>query len=162
MIERLIKTSQGNEHWIRTDDPEIVEWFNNKNNCTDIILDQINNENFYGPIFAGRSEMTIVDLGANVGLFSLYAADSAKTLYAVEPSSRTFKVLEKLTRDIPNIIRTEAAISFSNDPVTFYENENPTVNSLVDKNGKASTINGITLESFFKRNNLTLRSPSTD
>lgn len=155
MIERLIKTSQGNEHWIRSDDPEIVEWFNYSENCCDIILRQINDDQMYAPIFAGRTGMTIVDFGANIGLFSLYAADSAKRLYAVEPAQRTFGVLTKLTQDIANIERTEAAVSYSNDPVTFFMNENPTVNSLLDRNGQATTVQGITMESFFKQNKLT-------
>lgn len=155
MIERLIKTSQGNEHWIRSNDPEIIEWFSYSENCTDIILNQINDENFYGPIFANRSNMTIVDFGANIGLFSLYAADSADKLYAVEPAPKTFSMLTKLTEGVPNIIRTESAISFSNEPVTFYMNENPTVNSLLDRNGQPTTIPGITMQSFFKRHNLT-------
>jgi len=155
MIERLVKTSQGNEYWIRSDDPEVAEWFNYGENCCDIILRQINEEQIYGPIFAGRSDMTIVDFGANIGLFSLYAHDSAKKIYAAEPAPKTFNMLTKLTKDVPNIERLEAAISFSDDPVTFFMNENPTVNSLLDRHGQPTTVAGVTMESFFKKYNLT-------
>ena len=155
MIERLIKTSQGNDYWIKSDDPAVEEWFGYSENCCDIILRQINEEQMYGPIFANRSDMTIVDFGANIGLFSLYAADSANKVYAVEPAPKTFEMLTKLTKDVPNIVRTEAVISFSDEPVTFYLNENPTVNSLLDRFGQPTTIPGITMQSFFKQHNLT-------
>lgn len=155
MIERLIKTSQGNDYWIKTDDPEVAEWFSYSENNIDIILRQINEEQIYGPIFKGRSNMTIVDFGANVGMFSLYAADSAEQIYAIEPTPRTFNMLSKLTKDVPNINRLEAALSFSDDPVTFFINENPTVNSLLDRHGQPTTVQGITMESFFNKYNLT-------
>lgn len=154
MLEKLIKTSQGNEYWIRSSDPKVATWFEYGENCTDIILKQINDDQLYGPIFAGRSNMTIVDMGANIGLFSLYAHDSASRLIAVEPAPPTFEMLTKLTKDIPVIERIEGAISYSDDPVTFFINENPTVNSLLDRNGQATTVRGMSLASFFKDNNL--------
>jgi len=155
MIERLIKTSQGNDYWIRSDDPEVAEWINYGENNIDIILRQINDEQIYGPIFQGRSNMKIVDFGANVGMFSLYAADSAEQIYAIEPTPRTFNMLTKLTKDVPNITRLESALSFSDDPVTFFINENPTVNSLLDRHGEPTVVNGITIESFLKKYELT-------
>ena len=154
MLERYIKTSQGNDYWISSDDPEVQAWFAYGENCTDIILKQINEERLYDPIFAGRSDMTIVDFGANIGLFSLYAADSASKLYSVEPAPKTFNMLTKLTADIPNIIREEVCLSYSDDAVPFYINENPTVNSLLDRNGTPVNVPGTTLQSFFNKHNL--------
>lgn len=154
MIERLVKTSQGNEHWIRSSDADVVAWFEYSENCTDIILKQINEDQIYGPILAGRTDMTIVDMGANIGLFSLYAHDCASKLISVEPAPRTFEMLTKLTQDIPVIERIEGAISYSDQPVTFFMNENSTVNSLLDRNGQATTVRGMSLASFFKNNKL--------
>jgi hypothetical protein len=64
-------------------------------------------------------------------------------------------MLTKLTKDVPNITRLESALSFSDDPVTFFINENPTVNSLLDRHGEPTVVNGITIESFLKKYELT-------
>jgi len=39
--------------------------------------------------FALPSGSLVVDIGANVGVFSLFAARKARVVYALEPSSRT-------------------------------------------------------------------------
>ena len=50
MIERNIKTSQQNNFTFQSDHANVVEWFNNAENHTDIILKQINEERMYDPI----------------------------------------------------------------------------------------------------------------
>ena len=154
MLERIIKTSQQQQYRIHSDDPTVASWFSLRENCCDIILKQINEERMYDPIFMGRQDMTVVDLGANIGLFSLYAFDSATRMISVEPTPTTFGMLTKLTKDIGNIERIHAAIGDRNEPVTFYINENPTVNSLVNKNGSAVSVPGMTLEHLFKSTNI--------
>ena len=50
----------------------------------------------YGKILPG---LTVVDIGANIGVFSLYAASQgAEKVYAYEPSSESFKLLQKNVR----------------------------------------------------------------
>lgn len=146
MISRTIKTSQQNSYAIETEQPDIVAWFNNPENYTDIILKQINEDRMYDPIFANRSDMTVIDLGANCGLFSLYAHDSCKQLVAVEPTPNTVKVLEEMTAGHDNITVVQAAIGASNEPVTFFLNENSTTNSMLNRKGTAITVPGMTLE----------------
>lgn len=154
MLERRIKTSQQQEYWIRSEHPAVAEWFNHGENCCDIILRQINEDRMYDPIFAGRKDMTVVDLGANIGLFSLYAQDSASRLISVEPAPVTFNMLNDLTKDCANIERVNAAIGDRNEAVTFYINENPTVNSLLDRRGTPISVPGMTLERLFSSHGL--------
>lgn len=59
------------------------------------ILQEIYVSKVYEPILRGRSGLTILDLGANIGLFSLYSAQYAAKIIAVEPSSVIFKSLQK-------------------------------------------------------------------
>jgi FkbM family methyltransferase len=109
----------------------------------------------YDPIFAGRSDMVVVDLGANIGLFSLYAQDSASKLIAVEPAPGTFNILKKLTAPHSNIVTVNAAVGNSDLSVPFYLNENNTTNSLVSKQGQRIDVPGITLAQLAATHNLT-------
>jgi FkbM family methyltransferase len=154
MISRTIKTSQQASYAIETEQPDIVAWFDNPENYTDIILKQINEDRMYDPIFANRSDMTVIDLGANCGLFSLYAHDSCSRLISVEPTPNTLKVLEEMTAGHDNITVVQAAIGPDNNPVTFYLNENSTTNSMLNRKGTAITVPGMTLEQLLDSQNL--------
>jgi len=146
MISRTIKTSQQTNYAIETEQADIVAWFNNPENYTDVILKQINEDRMYDPIFTNRSDMTVVDLGANCGLFSLYAQDSCSRLISVEPTPNTLTVLKEMTAGHDNITVVQAAVGGSNDPVTFYINENSTTNSMLNRQGTAITVPGMTIE----------------
>jgi FkbM family methyltransferase len=155
MIERTILTSQQEQYTIASDTPAVVEWFTNEENQTDTILKQINTDRLYDPIFQGRKDMVVIDLGANAGLFSLYAQDSAARVIAVEPAPATFAVLSELTKQHDNVTTVNAAVSNSNETVPFYLNENSTTNSLVSHNGKRIDVPGVTIEDLIKEHNLT-------
>ena len=121
MISRTIKTSQQTSYAIETKQPNIVAWFNNPKNYTNITLKQINEERMYDPIFANRSDMVVLDLGANCGLFSLYAHDSCSRLIAVEPTPNTLTVLEEMTAGHDNITVVQAAVGPDNEMVALTE-----------------------------------------
>lgn len=145
MLERTIKTSQGNEYRIVNEDADVIAYFNNPDNQIETIIRQICDEGMYNPVFLGKSNMTVLDLGANCGLFSLYAADSCRRVVAVEAAPSTFKILEKLAKDQPVIEALNVAIAPSNEDLTFYINENNTTNSLVDRKGTPVTVRGSTI-----------------
>lgn len=145
MIERQIKTSQNNEWKIISEDTDVVAYFNNPENQIETIIRQICDEGMYNPIFLGKSNMTVLDLGANCGLFSLYAADSCKRVVAVEAAPSTFGILQKLVKDQPVIETLNVAVAPTNEDLTFYINENSTTNSLLDRQGTPVTVQGNTL-----------------
>lgn len=149
MIEQRIKTSQGKEYKYQSRHPDVTAWFGNPGNFTDIILQQINEDRMYDPIFAGKSDMTILDLGANCGLFSLYAADSCKKLIAVEPTPATFNVLQEIVKDHTQIVPLQLAVGPHNEMISFYINENSTTNSMLDRNGRETKVQCMTLETLF-------------
>jgi len=146
MIERQIKTSKQNNYIYQSQHPDVVAWFNNTQNHTDVILQQINEDRMYDPIFANHSDMTVLDLGANCGLFSLYAADSCKKLIAVEPTPKTFSVLQEIVQDHNNITPLQLAIGPHNEMISFFINENSTTNSMLDRNGTETQVQCMTLE----------------
>jgi FkbM family methyltransferase len=146
MIEQQIKTSQHNNYVLKTANPDIANWLSNPDNYTNVIIKQINEDRMYDPIFAGRSDMIVMDLGANCGLFSLYAADSCKKLIAVEPTPSTFSVLKEMVEGHDHITPLQLAVGPHNEMISFYINENSTTNSMLDRNGKETQVQCMTLE----------------
>src|SRR3990167_10451341 len=50
-----------------------------------------------------KKDMVIMDVGANIGLASLYFKDWAKTIYALEPNPRNYECLVENTKAYPHI-----------------------------------------------------------
>jgi FkbM family methyltransferase len=82
----------------------------------------------YTKHFALPAGALVVDIGANVGVFSLFAARKAKIVYALEPSSRNFSLLRANTASAGNIVPLnlacagldgEASLDVSSNPVSF-------------------------------------------
>ena len=152
---KQIKTTKDRIHNIETDDAEIVDWFDRPDvTMTDCILDQLNNERLYDPVLANKENLTILDVGANIGLFSLYAQDSAKQIICLEPTPNTIGILEKLTAGIDNIKIAPVALSNTDGEITFYINENPTINSLVNQVGAEVRVQARTIATVLREQGL--------
>ena len=154
MIERQIKTSKQKEFTYQSRHPDVTAWFNNPENYTDIILKQINEDRMYDPIFADRDDMIVIDLGANCGLFSLYAADSCSEIIAVEPTPSTYNVLEEIVKDDTKIKPLQLAIGPHNEMISFFINENSTTNSMLNRNGIETQVQCMTLETLLFKEDL--------
>jgi FkbM family methyltransferase len=152
---KQIKTTKGRTYNIETDDPEIVDWFDRSDvtmiNC---ILEQLNTDRLYDPVLANKENLTILDVGANIGLFSLYAQDSAKQIICLEPTPATLNILEKLTAGIDCIKIAPVALSDSDGEITFYINENPTINSVVNQVGAEVRVQARTIGTVLKEQGL--------
>jgi FkbM family methyltransferase len=155
MVEQLIKTSKNKELKYQSGNADVAAWFNNPENHTDTILKQINEERMYDPIFTDRNNMVVVDLGANCGLFSLYAADSCSQIIAVEPTPSTYNVLTEIVKDHNAIKPIQLAIGPVNETVSFYLNENSTTNSMLNRNGIETKVQSVTIDSLLDKENLT-------
>jgi FkbM family methyltransferase len=95
------------------------------------------------------SEAVVVDVGANVGVFSLFAARRARKVYALEPASSNFSLLTQNVRLANNIQPLQLAcgardreglLDLSGLPVTF---------SLKTSSSAAESVRVISLESLF-------------
>jgi FkbM family methyltransferase len=152
---KQIKTTKDRIYNIETDDVEIVDWFDRPDvTMTDCILDQLNTERLYDPVLANKENLTILDVGANIGLFSLYAQDSAKQIICLEPTPVTLGILEKLTAGIDNIKIAPIALSDSDGEITFYINENPTINSVVNQVGAEVQVQARTIATVLQEQGL--------
>jgi len=148
---KQIKTTKDRIYNIETDDAEIVDWFNRPDvTMTDCILDQLNTDRLYDPVLANKENLIMLDVGANIGLFSLYAQDSAKQIICLEPTPVTLGILEKLTAGIDCIKIAPVALSDSDGEITFYINENPTINSVVNQAGTEVRVQARTIETVLR------------
>lgn len=160
MLNKTIITTKGRVHEIKTTNPKIISWFEQGTSQadvtqTDCMLDQINNERLYDPVLADKEDLVMLDIGANIGLFSLYAADSAEKIISLEPTPATFEVLTELAQSQPKIKPVAVALSDHDGEITFYVHENPTINSTdVDQNGTPVTVQCRTIETVLKEQGL--------
>jgi len=145
-LQRQLLTSNQNTIDIISEDPAIEGHFNNPANFADIVLNQINTDRFYDNIFEGEENLTILDIGGNIGLFSLYIQDKASKVYAVEPTPSHYYILDNPTKDYSNIQPINVALHNEDTTIDFYiSEENSTMNSTVNKYGTKVEVQAVTL-----------------
>lgn len=144
---RQLVTSNKGVVTIDTNDQRITNHFDNPANYADVVLNMFNNDRFYDEFFNGWENLTILDIGGNIGLFSLYIQDKASAVYAVEPTPSHFAILKEMTKDYNNIHPINVALHSKDEPINFYiSNENSTMNSTVNQYGIKTTVQGKTLK----------------
>jgi FkbM family methyltransferase len=154
-LHRELVTSKHQRVVIESDDPKAAEHFASQGSYADIVLNQINNDRFYDEIFEGEDDLTILDIGGNVGLFTLYVQDCAKVVYPVEPTPSHFALLKEFTKDYAHVHPQNIALGGSDGVTDFYINEeNTTMNSLVNKYGTKVEVQTRTLATLLKELNL--------
>jgi FkbM family methyltransferase len=145
-LRRQLLTSKNNVIDIVTEDTKAQAHFADKANFADVVLNQINQDRFYDQIFEGEEDLTILDIGGNVGLFSLYAQDRAKAIYPIEPTPGHFHILKELTKDYSNIHPLNIAAHSEDTTIDFYiSEENSTMNSSVNKYGTKIAVEAKTI-----------------
>lgn len=155
-LRRQLRTTRGNIVDIVSENQEVIQHFQDQHNFADIVLNQINTERLYDPILEDEDELIILDIGANIGLFSLHAHDRAKVIYSVEPTPTHFSKLQELTKDYSNIRPLNYALSDQDGEISFYiSDQNSTMNSIVNKYGTEVKVQGKTLFSIINELGLT-------
>ena len=138
-------------------EPDDIEYFKNPGSHINTILKQINVDRMYDRWLSKKKDMVILDIGANIGLVSMYMADSAKAVYSLEPSDVQFNILSKLTKNIDVIHPLKVALHNKNEELTFYiQPDDNTTNSSVNKHDDSEEVivNGMTLKGVLDSNNL--------
>lgn len=109
------------------------------------IKDQIAS-GMYASLFEGKRDLVFLDIGANVGLVSIYAVPFCKRIIAIEPAPETFRQLSYNTKPYQNIECYEVALAPRNDDVEFFVNDiNFTASSTVNTYGTRTMVKGMTL-----------------
>lgn len=88
-----------------------------------IILQEVYIHGVYAPFLQGKRDLTIIDAGANVGIFSMYASPIAKRIIAVEPAKRHIKCIQHMTEvnGLENIEIYPFALSDQNNTAVFHD-----------------------------------------
>jgi FkbM family methyltransferase len=97
------------------------------------IMVEIFKDRLYDRFFKGKKGLNVVDMGANIGLFSLYAQPFAQKIVAFEPSETHFEKLSEMVKfnKFENIIPLKMAVSDVPGKRKFYHLANRTAFSLV-------------------------------
>lgn len=111
---------------------KFVEHTYAQHSCVGAIVQQFNDDFYY--FLRGQEELNIIDLGANVGLFSLYVSPVAEKIFAVEPTPSHFALLNELVKltNKQNIECHQLAIGVADGKADFHIHEgNSTMNSFI-------------------------------
>ena len=67
----------------------------------------------------------VVDVGANIGYYTVLLAQKAKKAYAFEPDSVNFEILEKNIKanNLKNVVAVKAAVGSKNGELNLYKSE---------------------------------------
>jgi FkbM family methyltransferase len=123
-----------------------------------IIKDQYHAKEFI------KKDAIIIDAGANIGVFSLFASELAPggKIFAFEPASETYKVLLKNIKDYRNIIPVQFALgNRSGKSQIFIDSNLSGTNTLIDsekgplvRQKGIEEINLMTIDEFVNKNKL--------
>lgn len=118
------------------------------------ILKELYQDRVYASFFEDKTDMTVLDVGANIGLFTYYAYPFAKQIFSLEPAERHFEALTAMIAQnkMDRVLPLKLALSNVNGEATFYHNSNvtmyslrPEVNSLPNEAEKVITMDMTTL-----------------
>lgn len=146
-----IKLASGRTWDVPMFDPVVARHFTNPASNTATLLSEVNDKQIYKKLFAGRKDLTFLDIGANIGLVSIYAAGNCARIVAVEPAPQTFEVLKAVTLKFNQIECVQAALAPTDGPCEFFTNrENTTASSTVNTFGEFGSVNGLKLSSILR------------
>jgi FkbM family methyltransferase len=124
-----------------------------EHSCVDAIVKQFDNDFYY--YLRDQEELNLIDLGANIGLFSLFVSPVCEKVYSVEPTPSHFALLQELVKltGTKNIQPYNIAIGIGDGEAEFNIHErNSTMNSFITHrtdphSGKTVTVQTRTLNS---------------
>lgn len=128
----ILKTIKGLEEYDLSKSDKFLEHHNTPHSKTTAILEQFDN-GFYS-FLDDNEEVILVDLGANIGLFSLYMSSICKEVYAVEPTPSHIEIMKDLLDklEVKNIFPHQVAVHIKNGEEEFQlNNSNSTMNSFL-------------------------------
>jgi len=101
----------------------------------------------------------ILDIGANVGIASIYLSQFAKEVYSIEPNPKLFTCLENNTKDFPNIKVFNVGIGSQKGVFSMFGTDgNPAQSFIRSEYESPSTetinVNVTTIDEFVERNKI--------
>tara|TARA_R100000742_G_C4278488_1_gene101369 strand:- start:2127 stop:2834 length:708 start_codon:yes stop_codon:yes gene_type:complete len=103
-----------------------------EHSCVVHILKQFNTDFYW--FLEDQEELDMIDLGANIGLFSIFAAPVCERIFSVEPTPSHFALMEELVdlAGVKNIEMLNLAVGLEDGEAEFNIHErNSTMNSFI-------------------------------
>ena len=100
-----------------------------------------------------NSESTVIDVGANIGWYTMLAASMARTVVALEPEPENFGLLSRsvVLNDFHNVVLRQQAVSDQDGEVALYlSGTNKGGHSIVWKESNSIRVASVTLDSLIK------------
>jgi FkbM family methyltransferase len=120
------------------------------------IMAEVYKEQLYAPFLVGKKDLTILDIGANIGITAQYFANFGK-VYSVEPAKEHFNCLFemiKYNKLEDKITPINKALFMNNDKYPFFHNKNRTMYSLhsavSDGSSEPEEVSCISLDKLFE------------
>ena len=117
-------------------------------------LSEIYKELVYAPYLNDKKDLTILDIGANIGMTSYYFSQFAKVVHSFEPSSENFELLSKMIEfnKLTNVIPYKMAIAPTDGEADFQIQQNKTMHSLKPATQPTGSekVKTMRLDTFFK------------
>lgn len=123
------------------------------------ILQEIYLQRIYHQYLVHKKDAIFFDLGLNIGLWSMYAAQYAKTIYSFEPAKESYDIALQNLKDngITNVQAFQKAVSTEDGEMMLYHSTNSTMNSLkpeVNNTQVKETVATIRLDTFCTENKI--------
>jgi FkbM family methyltransferase len=113
------------------------------------VLQQFQTTDYYKDFVTSNMDV-VFDIGAHIGLFSLYIQPYARKIYSFEPSPRHFDFLNELSKPFSNINLYNVAISNKTGQEQFFEDLiNNTQNSLAPNGHSVRSLGNISCYNLF-------------
>jgi len=121
-----------------------------KNSHIAEIFQEIYIDKVYDEYLTNKTNLTIIDIGANIGLTAHYFKDYG-IVYAVEPARDNIECLEKMIENnrYESIKIFPYAISHKTGPTSFYHNDNRTMSGLdprLSRNKPSEIVMALTMD----------------
>ena len=101
-----------------------------------------------------KKDMVVLDVGANIGMFSLFIKDWAKKIYAIEPSKRIFECLKENTKKWNNIEIFNVGFSNRKGKAMLYGKGDETPQTMILEGENKELIDTTTIEDFINENKI--------
>lgn len=129
-----------------------------ENNYVGHIMAEVYKDQVYGSFLVGKKDLTILDIGANIGITANYFSQFGK-VYALEPSKQHFECLKHMVEfNKLDVVPIKKALFIKDGKLPLFHNTNNTMFSLHqsvnDNSAPPEEVDCISLDTLFKEHKI--------
>lgn len=108
--------------------------------------------------FEIKSNDIVIDIGAHIGLFTIYASQFCEKgkIFSFEPVEENYRLLEEnvITNNLEQVKIFNLAVSNSTEPIKLFINNDESGHSMYSKSSNSLLVNSISLQRIFDDNQI--------